>query len=171
MSYAENPESNPYLAPLNPVAVVDSGRTAAVGYAGFWRRFAAMAIDNIILFIVLMVYSFGVGIVLGATGNQQMAQGPAILLISYLVIFGLFLAYYPTMESSSAQATLGKQAMGIKVTDLNGRRLSYGRALARFFGKALSTLIAYIGFIMAAFTERKQALHDLLAGTLVVSVR
>jgi uncharacterized RDD family membrane protein YckC len=76
--------------------------------------------------------------------------------------------YFALMESSSHQATLGKMALGIRVTDLQGGRLTFGRATARFFGKIVSGLICYIGFIMAAFTERKQALHDMIAGTLVV---
>jgi uncharacterized RDD family membrane protein YckC len=59
-------------------------------------------------------------------------------------------------------------ALGIRVTDLDGGRISFGRATGRYFGKILSGLILGIGFLMAAFTERKQALHDLLAGTLVV---
>ena len=65
-------------------------------------------------------------------------------------------------------ATPGKMACGIKVTDLDGRRISFGRATGRFFGKILSTLILLIGFLMQPFTARKQALHDILAGTLVV---
>jgi uncharacterized RDD family membrane protein YckC len=73
------------------------------------------------------------------------------------------------MESSTSQATIGKMLMGIKVTDMNGHRISFARASGRFFGKALSKLIVYIGFIMAAFTEKKQGLHDILAKTLVIN--
>jgi uncharacterized RDD family membrane protein YckC len=56
---------------------------------------------------------------------------------------------------------------GLKVTDLNGQRISFERATGRHFAKWLSSLILFIGYIMAGFSERKQALHDLLAGTLV----
>jgi uncharacterized RDD family membrane protein YckC len=73
------------------------------------------------------------------------------------------------MESSSSQATIGKMLMGIKVTDMDGKRITFGRASGRFFGKVLSKLILYIGFIMAAFTEKKQGLHDILAETLVLN--
>ncbi|HXI44099.1 MAG TPA: RDD family protein, partial [Bryobacteraceae bacterium] len=72
------------------------------------------------------------------------------------------------MESSHYQATLGKKALGIIVTDMNGNRISFARANGRFFGKWVSGMIMNIGYLMAAFTEKKQALHDLLAGCLVV---
>ncbi len=76
--------------------------------------------------------------------------------------------YFALMESSSRQATLGKMLVGIMVTDLDGGRISFGRATGRHFAMILSALTCYIGFVMAAFTERKQALHDMIAGTLVV---
>jgi uncharacterized RDD family membrane protein YckC len=76
--------------------------------------------------------------------------------------------YYAIFESSSWQATLGKKALGLEVTDLAGNRISFGRATGRFFAKIISTLILFIGYIMAGFTEKKQALHDILAGTLVI---
>lgn len=76
--------------------------------------------------------------------------------------------YYSLLESSAWQATLGKKALGLEVTDLEGHRISFGRATGRFFGKILSAFILLIGFIMAGFTEKKQALHDILAGTLVI---
>jgi len=75
------------------------------------------------------------------------------------------------MESSSYQATLGKMIFGMKVTDLNGNRISFERATGRHFAKWLSGLVLCIGYIMVGFTERKQGLHDLLAGTLVRRVR
>lgn len=74
----------------------------------------------------------------------------------------------PGMESSSGQATLGKKVFHIKVTDTRGHRLSFGKASARFWSKAVSFFILGIGFIITAFTGKKQALHDLIAGTLVV---
>ena len=77
--------------------------------------------------------------------------------------------YFALMESSNKQATVGKMALSIKVTDINGNRLTFGRATGRYFGKILSGMILYIGFIMAGFTEKKQALHDMIAGCLVVN--
>jgi uncharacterized RDD family membrane protein YckC len=76
--------------------------------------------------------------------------------------------YYASLESSTWQATLGKKILGLKVTDLEGNRISFGRASGRFFGKILSGMILGIGFLMAGFTERKQALHDIVAGCLVL---
>jgi uncharacterized RDD family membrane protein YckC len=76
--------------------------------------------------------------------------------------------YYASMESSSWQATLGKKILGLKVTDLSGNRITFARASGRFFGKILSGMILGIGFLMAGFTARKQALHDILAGCLVL---
>jgi uncharacterized RDD family membrane protein YckC len=76
--------------------------------------------------------------------------------------------YYSLLESSAWQATLGKKALGLEVTDLDGNRISFGRATGRFFAKFISSIILGIGYIMAGFTEKKQALHDILAGTLVI---
>ena len=71
------------------------------------------------------------------------------------------------MESSSTQATLGKMAMSIVVTDISGNRVSFGRATGRHFAKIISAIILYIGYLMIAFTEKKQGLHDIIADTLV----
>ncbi|MCY7409592.1 MAG: RDD family protein, partial [Chitinophagales bacterium] len=76
--------------------------------------------------------------------------------------------YYAFMESSTKQATLGKMALNIKVTDMQGNRITFLNATGRYFGKIISSLIMGIGYIMAGFTEKKQALHDIVAGTLVV---
>ena len=90
----------------------------------------------------------------------QVINGIITLLIAWL--------YYALLESSSSRASLGKMALGIVVVDLEGNRLSFARASGRIWGKWVSTLIILIGYIMAAFTERKQALHDIMAGCLVV---
>jgi uncharacterized RDD family membrane protein YckC len=79
--------------------------------------------------------------------------------------------YWAIMESSSRQATLGKMALGIVVTDLEGHRISFGKATGRYFGKLISLLILLIGFIMIAFTDKKQGLHDMMAGCVVVVKR
>jgi uncharacterized RDD family membrane protein YckC len=76
--------------------------------------------------------------------------------------------YSALQECSSQQATIGKRVLGIKVIDLAGQRISFGRATGRYFGKIISGMIMYIGFIMAGFTDRKQALHDMMAGCLLV---
>ncbi len=121
-------------------------------YASFWKRFVAWVIDAIILAIVSVII------------NLIFDQNTATV-ISTLVGWG----YFAGMESSERQATLGKSAMGIVVTDVSGQRISFLRATGRYFAKILSALILLIGYIMAAFTARKQGLHDMLASTLVLS--
>ncbi|MGE5397730.1 MAG: RDD family protein [Chitinophagales bacterium] len=136
-----------------------------VTYAGFWKRFAAALIDGIILAIAG-------GIVGGIIGGSMGVSGSSEESISSVASFaGLVLnwLYYTLMESSTAQATLGKMALGIKVTDLYGNRITFGRANGRYWSKIISTIILLIGYIMAGFTEKKQALHDLIAKTLVVN--
>ena len=127
-------------------------------YAGFWRRFAAYIIDNILISVVFWL----VVLVLGAIAGDGGMIG------AYTLGAIVWLGYYAAMESSTSQATVGKMALGIQVTDLEGNRISFGKALGRNLAKILSALIFYIGFIMAAFTAKKQALHDMIAGTLVV---
>ena len=133
-------------------------------YAGFWARFVAAFLDGIILLIISILIGFAFGLVFGLAGGNAEAAG-AIGNVLGIIINWL---YYALQESSPSQATLGKQAMGLVVTDLEGKRISFGRATGRHFAKIISTLILLIGYIMAAFTEKKQALHDMMAGTLVL---
>ena len=93
------------------------------------------------------------------------ATTPELDLMVALVVQWL---YFAVMESSAKQATLGKMAVGIRVTDLAGNRVSFLRASGRYFGKIISGMILCVGYLMAAFTARKQALHDMMAGCLVV---
>jgi uncharacterized RDD family membrane protein YckC len=140
-------------------------------YAGFWKRFAAYFIDEIILsfvgIMIMLVVAGIVGVPVGLSGLDEDFIVP--LVIIYLGIIDLLLnwLYHTVLESSGRQATLGKRAMGIVVTDMDGKRISFGRANARFWSKIISGLFFSIGYIIAGFTERKQALHDLIAATLV----
>ncbi|MEP0823148.1 MAG: RDD family protein [Ignavibacterium sp.] len=156
-------------------------------YAGFWKRFAAYLIDALILGVASWIIILPVlGLIgIGAssmeyteedmmTMDDEAAAGLAAAMIGASMMLWIVIAaagwlYFALMESSAKQATLGKMALSIIVTDVNGNRLTFGRATGRYFGKILSGLILYIGFIMAAFTEKKQALHDMIAGTLVVN--
>jgi uncharacterized RDD family membrane protein YckC len=122
-------------------------------YAGFWKRFAAAFIDGIILGIFQRIF-------------EAIVNSPPIIMIVAVVVAWL---YGALMESSPKQATLGKQAVGIIVTDLDGKQISFLRATGRYFAKYLSMIILFIGYIMAGFTEKKQALHDMVAGTLVIN--
>jgi uncharacterized RDD family membrane protein YckC len=143
---------------------------AGIQYGGFWIRVVAAIIDAVLLRVVVAP----IGIIFGGLGMAGMMtglphRGLRLLgggLTAILLIFGSWL-YEAFMESSSYQATLGKMIFGMKVTDLNGNRISFERATGRHFAKWLSGMILGIGYIMVAFTERKQGLHDLLAGTLV----
>ena len=159
----------PSYSPVSPsyAAVVP---VAGTGYGGFWIRVVAAIIDSVILRVVVAP----VGMIFGGLGMAGMMSGiphaglgilgSGVTII--LLIFGSWL-YEAFMESSSYQATLGKMIFGMKVTDLNGNRISFERATGRHFAKWLSTMILGICYIMVGFTERKQGLHDLLAGTLV----
>lgn len=144
-------------------------------HAGFWRRYLALFLDQLILgcgwyllaAIILVPLALG-----GAIVDWDAKNAPAWLAALYLGLAAVYYfsaaAYYSLQESSVHQATVGKRALGIKVTDAHGRRLTRGQALGRWFAAALSYLTLYIGFLMAAFTQRKRALHDIVAGTLVV---
>ena len=135
-------------------------------YAGFWRRFAAYLIDYLVILGGALALGFVIGFVAGASGSEDVEGGWLVAI--YVTTFVGYYLYYALMESSSNQATVGKIALGLKVTDIQGGRISFWRALGRTFAKILSALILFIGFIMAAFTDRKQALHDKVAHTLVV---
>ena len=130
-------------------------------YAGFWRRVAAVILDGLIIGVVMVPLTLAVG---GGDTYAEASRSSAASSISTVITW----LYYALMESSAKQATLGKMALGIVVTDLDGRRIGFGKATGRHFAKILSALILGIGFIMVAFTQRKQGLHDILAGTLVI---
>ena len=163
-------------APAAPPAGTPFGGPRA-DYAGFWIRFLASLIDGLILspliFIFLLVVA-GVGFGIGAAASRssRAEEFAPFLVLGFLLFYVLFLVgvwlYHALCESSSLQATLGKKALNIQVTDLEGHRVTFGRASGRHFAKIISGMILNIGFIMAGFTEKKQALHDMIAGTLVV---
>jgi uncharacterized RDD family membrane protein YckC len=151
-------------APAYPVA------GAGAGYGGFWIRVVAAIIDSIIVRVVVTPIGFmfgGMSWMGGMGGFPHLGFG----LIGGGIIVLLVLAggwlYEAFLESSSYQATLGKMIFGMKVTDLQGNRISFARATGRHFAKIISGMLLCIGFIMAGLTERKQGLHDILAGTLV----
>lgn len=173
--------ASPQYAPPNqvpPVAVATySAPAPQVAYAGFWLRFVAFIIDAIIIGIVGTIITlpfmvpFGLRGVLRGNGPlspEDFFPAMATLLRVSLIRTVINYLYFALMESSAWQGTLGKKALGLYVTDLTGRRISFGRATGRFFGKIISSLILLIGFIMAGFTEKKQALHDMMAGCLVL---
>lgn len=141
-------------------------------YAGFWKRLAAAWIDILVTYAVLMIYGLSYVFVFllpeftSATPREFIGEN--INLYGYSITLAITWLYFAVFESSKKQATLGKLAVGIKVTDLNGNRIGFGRASGRFFGKFISATIIGIGYLMAAFTKRKQGLHDMMAGCLVI---
>lgn len=163
----------PALVETNPFATSPSGFVAdwayatnsnEVVYGGFARRFLAMMLDSLILWVISVVLFVLLAVVVGMS-----AQGrPQYFLWAYPAMFLISLLYSSVQESSSYQATFGKRALGIKVTDLDGKPIGWGRAVGRWFGRLLSGFLFCIGYLMSLFTSRKQALHDMLASTLVV---
>jgi uncharacterized RDD family membrane protein YckC len=157
-------ENDSTLGAGAPSARIEAKR---VVYAGFWLRVVAYSIDSLLLGVV-------VGIVLlrplmehaGISSDNPWVlfngDSRQVVAINLMVMMAGWL-YWAVLESSSWQATLGKKALGLKVTDLQGHRISLARASARHFGK-----IIFVGFILAGFTAKKQALHDMLAGCLVL---
>jgi uncharacterized RDD family membrane protein YckC len=116
----------------------------------------------------------GFGVRLGAAFVDSLVVGVPVYLLErslglYALIVALPLGFYgPIMESSSAQATIGKIAFGLVVTDTSYRRISFWRGLGRHLAKFVSALVLYLGYVMVVFTPQKRALHDYIAGTVVL---
>jgi uncharacterized RDD family membrane protein YckC len=137
--------------------------------AGFWSRACAISIDAILIrFVILLVYSF-VWISIHRFHPAWYQDRAKDYLFRWAIAIGIWCLYWAVMESSAMQATIGKRVMKIAVVDMYGNRLSFARASLRALAHWISFLLFGIGFLMAAFTEQKQALHDFIAGTLVVS--
>ena len=170
MSYDEEEvEDNPYAAPRTDIRGRRGGwGMETVVYAGFWLRVVASIVDGFVTGGIGLVLGFAMGIIIAMMPENSRA---GLLALTQLIAIVIGIVYFAGMESSASQATLGKMAVGIKVTDLNGERISFLNAVGRYLGKFVSAIILGIGFIMAGFTERKQALHDMMAGTLVVKSR
>jgi uncharacterized RDD family membrane protein YckC/Tfp pilus assembly major pilin PilA len=154
-----SPSDNRYAVSPATASQAEYRSNGTIPYAGFWRRAGAFIIDYIIVAVVLRIFALGFG------GPAHQGTNPRFALI-YLIAACL---YYALFESSQMQATPGKRAVGLKVTDLQGEQISFGRALGRLFGHLVSYLTFGVGFAMAVFTERRQTLHDKMAGTLVVN--
>jgi uncharacterized RDD family membrane protein YckC len=161
----------PNPAPPYSATAVPYQTITGVRYGGFWIRVVAAIVDGVIIRVVVapvgMIFG-GLGLAGSMTGIPH--RGLALLgggVTAIVALFGSWL-YEAFMESSSYQATLGKMIFGMKVTDLNGNRISFERATGRHFAKWLSAITLFIGYIMVGLSERKQGLHDLIAGTFVL---
>jgi uncharacterized RDD family membrane protein YckC len=170
MAYDDLADENPYRAPAGGMGKPDAGYGAYVGYAGFGGRLAAAIIDGILVGIVNGAITFMLVFLVAASkaGQPGEAAVAGMQFLSNIIGLVIGVSYFAGMESSANQATLGKMALGLKVVDLHGRRISFGRAVGRYFAKLLSFITCLIGYIMIFFTEKRQGLHDMIAGTLVV---
>jgi uncharacterized RDD family membrane protein YckC len=152
-------------------------------YAGFWLRLVAVIIDGIIIGVLQSFVFVPILVALGlsffnSTSNVDMEDPGNIvgMIATIMAAAGAYwilaqtiqILYFSFMEASKNQATLGKMVVGIKVTDTQGGRLDFTKAFLRNLCKLISNFTLLIGYIMAGFTDKKQALHDMIAGTLVV---
>jgi uncharacterized RDD family membrane protein YckC len=174
----------PSLSAVDPnqYAPVVSASYGGLAYAGFWLRFVAFLIDGVvsgILFLILLIPLFiltGAGAALSriTSGEDISDDVGAFLAFGFVIGFfcitiGVRWLYYSLSESSSWQATLGKKMLNLTVTDMTGQPISFARASGRYFSKFISNLIPLaIGYILAGFTEKKQAIHDMIASCLVL---
>lgn len=164
-SGAPSPESG-----LPPIATPAIRRSAIFG--GFWIRGLAYLLDWLLVAILSVVLIFAPLVALGAVPADAsyswfVAFNRQTIAIR-LLVFMLSWLYFATLESSPWQATLAKRVFGLIVTDLQGRRITFTQASWRYLAKLVFGTIFYFGFLFAAFTLRKQALHDLLGKTLVL---
>jgi uncharacterized RDD family membrane protein YckC len=158
------------------------GLASSTSYAGFWLRWIAAILDNVILAVptvpvALLLFAGTLPLIMAAHGNAAVVMAailPHLFLFIAVTIVGRWL-YWSLMESSSWQATLGKKALGLYVTDLEGNRISFGKASGRFWaGRGISSvptlggLYYLVDCICCGFTERKQAVHDMIASCLVM---
>lgn len=136
-------------------------------YAGFWIRLLASLLDGVILLVAAICI-----MVLTGVPMEHMMDFINVELEGYtwqqsMYVF-LSLLYVILLPASTLQGTLGKAALGLKITDVNGERISVWRSLGRALSEILSTIILFIGYIMIAFHRQKRGLHDIIAGTYVI---
>jgi len=136
-------------------------------YAGFWIRLLASLLDGVILLVAAICI-----MVLTGVPMEHMMDFINVELEGYtwqqsMYVF-LSLLYVILLPASTLQGTLGKAALGLKITDVNGERITVWRSLGRALSEILSTIILFIGYIMIAFHRQKRGLHDIIAGTYVI---
>jgi len=138
-----------------------------MAFAGFWCRFAAYTIDGVIIGFVMNSLYWFIRNQLQLGTSFDFSENMTNVIFSLLNVIFCW-CYFSGMESSPLQATLGKWLVGIYVTDIEGNRIGFGKATGRFFSKIISGIILTVGYWLAGFTEKKQALHDMIAGCLVL---
>ncbi|KAA9026048.1 RDD family protein [Niallia endozanthoxylica] len=159
-------------------------------YGGFWIRVAAYLIDSIIIGIPLTIISILILLLFFGTSDitYLMMADPAYMetgmtdeealsflatyfgsiIVTSIVSIVIAVAYFAGLQASKWQATIGKKALGLQVTDLKGERISFWRGFGRYLAMSFLSGILFIGYIMVGITEKKQGLHDFIAGTVVV---
>lgn len=162
------PFSPPVEAPAPPAyAAPTYARTPepALPYAGFWRRLVAMLLDGMLLFFPQAILRVLLGLPVLSYDDEW---GDKTALTAEACGLALALVYCATLEASGGQGSLGQQMMGLAVTDSHGRRIGFGRALARQFAKVLSTLLCGVGYLLQLWNGKRQTLHDMICGCLVL---
>lgn len=172
-----DPEFNPYSPPLSDFQAAPdlednapSETSKEPRYAGFIQRLLAFLLDGLIIYGFLIISAI-LAVILSLTLNDDLLS---INLFNCYLFFQMIIfstLYYVLQEASNRQATFGKRVMGIKVTNLDGGRIGLGQATGRTLGKILSAFFFFLGFLVQPFASQKQALHDVLAGTLVIDSR
>ncbi len=152
---------------LSP-ASSESGSTDVLIYAGFWMRFFAALLDFFLLGAVVIALLLLLAGLIVISGRDNFIHNPLAETIFVTIIICIAIFYYVFTTSSGACSTLGKRWLNIKVLDIYGNKITPQHALGRLMARSMSYLSFYTGFLIQPFTTRKQALHDLLAKTIVV---
>lgn len=161
----DGPSQNPYAPSQASLRARQARDDQDVVYAGFWKRVAAQLIDGVILAVIGSLGGEMLGTLLSdIVGGGE--TGEALLPVVFTLI--LYLLYFAWFQSNFMLATPGKMAVGIKVVRGNGEPSGFLRNVARYFAQIPGSLLLGVGYLMAAFTRRKQAMHDFICDTVVV---
>ena len=169
---------SPYAAPTHNTSAGSFQQDGPVVHAGLWRRVAASFLDGLVTsaasYIVLIPLALILGVGMGEImGTESSTGGVVFMLAQWLLGIGIPAFYFGWMHSSSSQASLGKMAVGIKVARSNGEAISFARGIGRYFAYTVFALVTcglgvLISGLMVAFSQNKQALHDMICDTIVV---
>jgi len=168
MAHAAQP-AGPHAPTPAPLVAPGTARLTARWprdtFGGFWRRFAAAFVDGVVLFFPQSIVRVLLGLPLFSSHDASDSGTELLVSVGSLFMYWLYSALF---ESSARQATLGQQVLGLQVMDLDGRRVSFARATGRYFAQLLSVLLCGVGYLFNLWTSRRQTLHDLVAGCVLV---
>lgn len=153
-----------------PAEVTPSVAAPTVAFTGFWRRFVSYILDAIIMWVVFgsLELMFGIKAWQLTPSPEEVSSTMGLRMVFGVLSLASNWLYFTMMESSKYQGTVGKIALSLRVTDLEGNRISFGRANGRYWSKILSFFTLCIGFMMIGWTKKKQGLHDMIANTVVL---